>query len=317
MRVTERWKERKFGRKLGSDGITVSYTAERVWDVDGVTNELDAIDAVAEASIGAGYDTRAGLSVVGNDAQEEHKGLWAVRAQYATNPNSGDTGGSGGESSVSFLWEDSGEDFATDADIFGNPLLNSALDPFDGGWNRAVSTGFYTVFLIQPYFDAQEAARYRNRVMDDELVTPFGTFAPLESKCLSIRPTSEVLPKQNRIKVAFRFEIRAKSEWPEMPSTMSPWDISFIDQGTHGWADDNKVYDIIGPNNPFTLKSALLNGKGIPFDSSSAKLYGNKTPKEIDTPAGALIQDRPKCKMLYYYGCLRAKAADLNLPKSL
>lgn len=313
MAYTERWKERKFGRSIDDKGV-LSFTAERVWDVDGVTNERDAVDAVPDAAIGAGHDTIADLTVSSHDGVEERKGLWAVRARYTGTALEGDDGGSGGEPTVTFSWEDGTDSFQTDTDIFGNPLVNSALDPFEGGAQRQVSTGFYTVTINQPFFDAKEAAQYRGKVFDDELVTPFGTFAPLESRCISILPTQPVFPKQTIIKVAFRIEIRLKSEWPEMPGTMSPWDLPFVDQGEHGWGDDDKAHNIVAPVYPFDTKSARLNGKGIPFDSGDAILQNKTTTKEIETPPGATIQDRSKCKILYYFGCHRAQSAGLQLP---
>ena len=316
MGYTERWKERKFGRSADDKGV-VSFIGERVWDVDSVTNERDAIDAVPDAAIGAGHDTVADLSVNANSAVEERKGLWAVKAQYVGSNPQGDDGNSGGEPPVAFEWEDGNESFQTDTDIFGNPLVNSALDPFEGGAQRNISTGIYTVTINQPFFDAKEAASYQGKVFDDELVTPFGTFAPLESKCISIRPIQPVFPHISIIKVQFRIEIRLKDNWPKMPETMSPWDFSYVDQGVHGWGDDNKAHNIVAPVFPFDPKSARLNGKGIPFDSADAILQNKTNTKEIEKPPGATIQERTKCIMLYYFACHRAKSAGLQLPSRI
>lgn len=316
MAVTERWKERKYGRSIDDKGV-MSFTAELTWDTDGPTTESEAIDSVPEAAIGAGHPRSGDLVVSSNGATEERKGLWAVRATYTTNPQ-GDGGSNGGEPTVTFEWEDGTESFQTDTDIFGNALVNSALDPFEGGGTREVDTGTYTVTINQPFFDAKEAAKYRGKVFDDELVTPFGTFAPLESKCTSIRPVTSVIPKQTLIKVAFRIEIRPKDNWPKMPETMSPWDFSFVDQGVHGWSDAGKAVQIVEPENPLSYKSALLNGEGIPLDPTSSILYRKATPKGLGaSPTGSTIQERTKCKVLYYFARHRAQSAALNLPSRI
>jgi hypothetical protein len=314
MGITERWKGvERLKRSIDDKGV-ITYTGQRVWDVDSVTNEVDAIDAVVDAALGSGHPLSGLMTVSSNSANEERKGLWAVTANYTTIPPNNGTGGE--FDAPEFDWEEGNETFQADTDIFGNPLVNSALDAYEGGYPRSIPTGFYVVTMDQPFFDAKQAASFRGVVFDDELVTPYGTFDKLETRCISIRPKETLKHGQKKQKVIYRIEVRLKAVWPEMPKEMSPFDISFVDQGAHGWANDGKAYDIVSAVTPFDKRTARLNGDGTPFDSNESKLWNNKTAKAIDAPSGATVQDHVKCKKLFYFGCPRAQCAALNLPKT-
>lgn len=321
MAVTERWKERPYGSTIDKDG-NVTWTATRVFDVDGVTTEDEAIAAVPDAAYGSGHPRNNELTVSSQSALEERKGLWAVRVGYKSDPLAGDTGqGTPLIRPPQFRFEKGSITVDVDTEILGSPRLNSALDPFDP-FPRTIKTRFYTVTMDAPFFEDNLAELYENAINDDEFATPFGTFKPLEVMCTGIAPVGDVLLTERKVRVAYEFEIRRLSAYPKMPANVSPFDDIQIDQGFHSWVvvtgETPQPCDLRlkGSLQPVTTP-VRLNADGTPIDQTSIVGLPKGTFKSPPAaPNGATFFDSGNCKRVAYQQYPRVAFKGLNLPNS-
>jgi len=192
---------------------------------------------------------------------------------------------------------------AVDADADGNPITNSAGDPFDPPPEKEFGERGFSIFRYEKSYDLLLAESFEDSV-NDAAVTLLGRykFRPLQLKFDSYLPTGRVAYDATEIEMEYRFSIR-RDQVPN--AKVSPWDWRLIDQGRAGWGQDSNGKLI---RQPFTFKktnqsggvdqvteNVLLNGFGVPVDTDSYRVgAGRLTANANPRPLPAAIVERAK-----------------------
>lgn len=324
MAVTLRWSRRRYQRQTADDGTT-TYAATLVWEVDGVTSEDEAINAVPEAAEGAAHPRNNSLIVSTAAAEEPRKGLWEVTAQYAWRPPVGGPGGPPtgpilGKPRFSFVERSISAAFDIDDD--GNTVCNSAKDAVNPPDEKELTVFDYTVVIDELFYDAEFARPFFNTVNEDVLVTPFGSFPPLSAQCKTIIPAEVWIPGMQKIKVAYKLEVRDRSQYPGIPDSMSPFDSRMLDQGINAYYEDVEgnllKAQIHSRQHGPVSEPVRLNGSGAPFDFKSYKVgKAIKTAVSVEPPPGAIVVRLADAAYLYWKKYPRKAFGELGLPTGL
>lgn len=325
MSVKKSWKSLPLTNTKQGTGAsaTIKKTIREAWTVDDVADRTAAIEAVPEAALGQGHWEDGNAVVVRNDGVMEKWGLWLVTADYETPDEEDDTttGGEGDDGVYDppgWDWEDGNASVEVDTDIHGNPLLNSSLDAFDPPDTRDIATGFFTVttHVSAASFTAEGNSEVRNKVNNDSLTTPYGTFQPLEVRCVGRGPTESFVKGMKKIHLLARFEVRLLSDWPTLPEGISPFDHEFLDVGLRGWYQDSAttlpdIFRAKSATSPVS-EAIRLDGTGKPFAADQFKVGNNRDPEEAPAPpAGVKIQSIDNAVKLYYEKYHRAALGGL------
>lgn len=326
MPALEDWSKRRLNRELRDNGII--YSAERGWTVprSEAADEVAAVDAVEEAAIGEGHPQNPELTVRRSFAVPRGLTMWDVMAVYEMDQaSSTDTPPFGALVRAEVEFSEGRDSFPTDVDIHGNPLLNTAFDPFEGGGTRNAKTRVLTYYIDEPFYDAATAATYDEAVNDDVFETPFGTFQPGEVQCVSIVPEGRFIIGNNRsnVKVRYVFDVRLLAKWPTLPEGVSPFDYRFMDQGPRAFYTDGggnlAKYQMRDRYSISSASSFRLNGLGNPIDPDNVRADGGgvtPAPQAVG-PAGSTTQIGDNAVFVYYEACPRKSFAALALPTSL
>ncbi len=119
--------------------------------------------------------------------QEDGDGLgWLVVVEYG--PYSSLWAGGGPTQNplmqpIDVEWDWRTQEIVADIDVDGNPILNTAFDPFDPPLMEDDPRPLLTVVRNEPTFNVAQAIQYRNAVNSDA----FGGFDPLFARCLPIK----------------------------------------------------------------------------------------------------------------------------------
>ena len=268
--------------------------AHRTFVAPGYTTATDAINAVtAKFAIRYGsalsspkitdpnmYVAMGGVSVKTLDGPT----TWQVDVEYAYLANTYSTGQDGPPLERPTEWDitpglDSVE---VDADIFGNPIANSAGIPFPKR-QKTIRTLFIRATRYYPNFSIATALKYMNKINASPVrIKSLGTVGWGAIKCTMIAPVGKIILDQlSPIQVVHEFEVRnvLVSGEAREPGFM----LVEIDKGGSGWymkggkycqgdfsiPDPKTVTDVLPYGTDYITKSGetLLNGDGYPIFS--------------------------------------------------
>jgi len=325
---TEIWSERNQTRSVNEDG-SPNWSATRAWDVVDTTKEDEAINAVAEAALDAPHDRNPILKVKTNKADRSGFNSFKVTATYEIPKNGeshsekGEGGGDPGNSGSplftppNYDFNESEESFATDRDIDGNPIVNSATEAFEGGATQVIKIYTYTITLNQPYYDANQAAEYLNTVNSGVFTTPFGAFQKGEVKFSSVVPVEPFVKTAKFVRCAYSFKILLRAFFVGMPADASPWDARFLDQGTNAFGakagGGKELGKIQTKARADVQRDIRLNGKGAPIDADNYFVFtsaGLGAGVDNIIPPGARVETKGAggiFAVFFWYRLLREK----------
>lgn len=237
------------------------------------------------------------------EVRPDRKGiiLWHVLVTYAV-PEDGnrhpgknsDDSGDPTRKPTEWDWDDGVEMEEFDRDIEGNPIVNSALDPFSTPAQATTQTLVIVAYRWYTSFDVERSQLYRNTVNEDDW-RPSGTLFGGRSipagtaKCVSIRPTARLTSNARYVEVMHRFELRADG-----------WKYRVMDQGRRMNAVSNNVGTVqpivlVQPPKAPISQDVRLDGSGRPLERNTYEpLLGAVDPQNNRPgPRGAEIERFP------------------------
>jgi hypothetical protein len=152
-----------------------------------------------------------------------------------------------------------------DRDIWGNPLTNSAIQPFKTKFTDKVTTIFYVYTRWEPNYNGPQAIAYANKINSDRVELPgFGWIEPDQGLIAPPEMLDEINRYDEATQVRYTIELREDG-----------FRARFLDQGTEGWSTSGGTR-VQGPF--FTLggeqvsTDVLLDGKGKPIHPERYKI---------------------------------------------
>lgn len=272
--ATERWADRQLTKT--KDG----WTAVRAWDVIDCDDEFQAVSVVGVVR-GQGHPLSSAMTCKQIDSTAVSPTFYSVRATYSSQTD-GDTGGGGAESAATIHWETVTNSEPVDRDADGNPITNSALDPFDPPLTRDFNDKVLVVTRAEPFYDPIAKGVWENTVNNGP-VTFMGIAFPAESlRCLSIQPGREYSDADTSVLVEYRFLYRRDLQKARV-----------LDQGFGAWFTSNNTQtkgELYTGQGTQVTKPKLLNGKGKPLDVT-LKVERKYDPVELGaSPVGAEVE---------------------------
>lgn len=158
---------------------------------------------------------------------------------------------------------------STDTDALGNPLLNSAGDPFGQSVQGSYNSYIVEAARNEAAFDPAIAVSYHNKLNQATFQLAGKTINPGEALCTGIYPTSAYTLQDPYVEVTYSFEIRERltlRDGTRVPAFV----YRLLDQGRQAWiAEDDKKVGIYLRNgkkpNPAPVQSDILLDNGAPI----------------------------------------------------
>ncbi len=208
-----------------------------------------------------------------------------------------------------------------DRDIDGNPIINSAGDPFDPPVQTDFTTLAFRIIRTESApFNAAKALSFMGCVNDGSCTIAGMTFTDGQLLCKVIGPIAEVTSKSTRIDIGYDFEAHQEG-----------WDARVLDQGFRSFSSNtggtaggrgggpSEIYnppDPTKPNsiNPVQISTPVrLNGKGKPILAAFQDRYGDPLIEGTAEPAGAKLEKTADAVFLIWKIRPRANFNNLGL----
>lgn len=211
---TEDWSKQKLVK------AAAGWTADREFQVLGATSETTALAATAlygGAAMPAINDAHPSSGVLKCDsvsAEQTGFKFWVVKAHYSIPKDGQDHGGPGSQDDPLLVpprikWDFGSTSEPIDRDINGNPIVNSAGDPFQQSPTREFTTLFLVYTRNEPFFNVQTALLYRNKTNSTDMyIAGAGTVTAGQMICRDISPASDYTADATFVPVTYKFELR-------------------------------------------------------------------------------------------------------------
>ncbi len=267
----------------GGDG------AQKAWTVKGALSVSHARIAddgtIRIPRRGDVHPTNPGIWAGKPDAKRIGFNLYEVTVTYSNDRGSTSDDTDPLSEPPEYEWSIGLQSVEIDADIDGNPFLNSARSALDQNPTSTVTQIYLTISRNLPYFDVQRAIRFTNSVNNAELAIPMaGTVKEGQVKCLAIVPAGKYTRDSEYITEIARFEIA------EFDQSM----LRFMDLGFHGVVEDNGEPKDLGdaPAGGFKLNGlgGVLPKQGITGGDNQGS---SNVPGFPGPPTGATIEKYP------------------------
>lgn len=271
--------------------VSLSYgvSATLSWDVN-ADNEAQALSAV-NVSVGSTHPKDSNL-IASAPVVRTNGGpkVFIVTVSYA---KAGDSQAQDPDK-PSVQWSRNVTREQVDRDAEGNPILNSAGDPFDPPPERDFGERSFSIFRQESVYDLDLAERFEDTV-NDGTVTFLGkyTFRDGQLKLDSYLPVSRFPFDAVRVEMEYRFSFRRDG-----------WDYRIIDQGRNGFyskdGDITKAPIYAGDGTQIS-SDTLLDGGGSPLDDTLrvGKTGGNPV-SATNPPVGATVERGDAAAFLKY-----------------
>jgi hypothetical protein len=302
--VTKQW---------SSESLTPGEAAAEVYEVLGAVTARQAIDAAGVPRSGTQHPQDRLLISKKPQAQRmtpsgstTNGGYWHVRVSYVA-ADSEEGKENENEDPLKRLptydWRIGLQGEPFDRDIKGNPIVNSAREPFSTPPNFDVMTLSLLVTRNERGYDIDKAFFFHNAVNSDEWVVPGTrqTVKPGQARCLGIRPAGEFNLAQTFVSIQYEFEFRGDG-----------FDLRIMDQGPRAAAESAtgaaNIIDVLGEQ---VTSDVLLNGHGQPIKTGYT--VAGSAFSYIDPPKGAVIEATPDAVFLKYERNPRRPFAQMGL----
>lgn len=291
--ATELWSTRRSSR-----GKDLQWTALREFDIIGADNESDCYTATILLS----DMPNTGSVPVQNEAHPLYPRLLAENVSVSavglnlyrltvaySIPVNGSTHSEDDDKlsqPVRWQWLRSNIDEQVDRDFFGNPLVNSAREPFSDPATRTFTRRILELRRYEPFYDVAKAEAFENTVNNAVFTIP-GLIAigARKARCNIIVPTQEYKIGDSVIDVSYQFEIRPDG-----------WRTRQLDQGfnAHVGEGNDELQPLYFANGERITLPALFNGRGVPLNT--ALLAGSHInpvaqASYTEPPAGAELEE--------------------------
>lgn len=243
-----------------------------VWTADSVASESAAFTAVnsyviSTEGVAAGINIKAPhpdtsyMQVVGTSTTElAPNNYFQVEVTYET-PTSNNTGGNPFQSPGKYEWANVTETVQIEEDIDGNPIVNSALDPYDQPPTITETFKQLTITRNEPYFNLQQSIAYEGKVNSDTVYLQgvgAGKLTAGQIKCISILPNGPLDLDDNFVSVSYVFWIREDG-----------FQLRRMDIGYRQFvAGDEKSKPIQDQNGDDITTPVPLNGEGLQYGNT-------------------------------------------------
>lgn len=211
---TESWSQ-PFSDTLDSREVRIAFHV-----VDD-TNPLTAVTYKSSTNATTGVPFPSKGDVWANDTRYRLHSLSAPEfkgPRYAVVTGSYKTGPFGGTeeeddpfaSPTRYRWRPVSQSAQRDTDADGNPILNSAGDPFSNPVQGFLNTYIVEATRNEPAFNSPMAVQSQNTVNADSFTLAGNTIQPGEALCTGIFPSSAYTLSQEYVEVTYQFEIRER-----------------------------------------------------------------------------------------------------------
>lgn len=205
---------------------------------------------------------------------------YVVTVGYSRDKATEETGGNPLSEPARYRWTVRNESIEIDTDINGNPILNSAFDPFGQPATGEQEYIHLTVTKNVPTFDVKQAIEFVNSTNDAPVIIPgAGEVNTNNLYCTSIAPTGDYSLEVDYVNVAYDFDV----------ADADLGIVRILDQGFNAVQKageaPKKVPDLTEP--------VLLDGLGHVFPN---KIEGVQDGGDIQggtTPPGATVEAVP------------------------
>lgn len=294
--VTERWSAREFSR--GS-------LARRVFDVTGVSDEAEALSALASAgvAVATGHPLDATLRIPPGGLVVRRDGVrvYVITANYEAT-----TIGEQPPDLLAQKWRVSVKpvkiEDAVEKDREGRPLTNSFGDPFDQSMTKPGTELQITMWRWESTYEIAKHLAYAGKYNSDSVVLPkLGTAAPGELLVDSIELAEEVGADDGAVPV--QYNLRARPKIIASSGTYHGFHRRIMDVGMRGANADGFApitYKTGSNKGEAVTQPVRLDGNGQPLDSTNFDVGGkaavpavltNPVPKDVADDAVFLLFD--------------------------
>lgn len=185
------------------------------------------------------------------------------------------------------------ETVAIEEDVDGNPIVNSAGNPFESPPTKVITYKEMVVTRNESFFNLAQSNEFERKVNNAPVrLWGFGLIAAGKMICLSILPENDITPEATIIRVQYRFQIKFEGA--------APHQLRLLDLGYNSLIDvdgTTKQVPIRDANKVVIQSPVLLNGSGAPYSPSQYNIGG--TPAN-ETPDGAITDDTGTAVFLRY-----------------
>lgn len=287
-RSSEMWSRRSLTKD--PDG----WSATRVFQVTGATSETNALAATPLdgsdriPGVNDGHPENFRLKAKTITPKREGIDYYVVTVEYVI-PELGAFDRDAAEDplgrELTIEFQNANRTEPVDRDVFGNPIVNSALEAFSPPPSRNFAYEIVTIKRNEPYYDRERLKPFLNRINDKKFVVKGRLIGEAGTvKVKNISPVSEIKDSDEFVRMAYVFEVQDDG-----------FGARFMDQGFRRWLeaseeegapDQDGFYPIVDEQTgqPPT-RPVLLNGFGarliIPLDAYRDSNTPNRLPPEV------------------------------------
>ena len=289
----------RFTNATGVREISGNWTGVRAWDVIGMTAS-DPIDQAINATgvlVGSPYPNTTSLVCKQIGVTENKLTMMTVVANYgistivANDPNPL-------LRAPVISWKRSRQSLPVDTDINGNPILNSATDAFRSNSSRNFNIKFLTFKRWESSYNQSLADAFDNAVNSDSFTIQGITYSPGQAQLVSYVPIEEYQETARFVHVCYELEIRTPSgSGLTALQQRHPFQRRLMDQGLRGiYQDPNNSntktlgnFFLGGSGGQQCNRDVLLNGQGVPIDSTIVVTQAGYTAQTQTLPSTVLV----------------------------
>lgn len=291
--ATERWSPRRSSR-----GADLRWSALREFDVINADTEADCYTAAITLSdlpntgvipvMNEQHPLYQRLLVDNVSVATAGLGLFRVTVSYSI-PLNGSTHNEDDDKlsqPVRWRWLRSNIDEQVDRDYLGNPIVNSAREPFSEPATRTFTRRILELRRYEPFYDVGKAEAFENTVNNATFTIPgLIVFGARAVRCNLIVPTEEYKVGDTVIDVSYQFEVRQDG-----------WRSRHLDQGFNvhvGDSGGDELQPLYFENGERITMPALLDGRGKAINETLlAGSHKNPVTQVAyeDPPTGAQVE---------------------------
>jgi hypothetical protein len=268
--VSEKW-----SGKTKTRATQNGDTAQRIFTVVGAVSDDDAMNNTPVA-VGSLYGSGSYLTCSSITCRDISIGIFEVTCSFSI-----------GNFTLSqnpltlpwkYDWKNVTIEPQIDRDKDGNPITNSARQPFSTPPTKTINYKSLRIIRNEAFYNYSTYKTYENCVNSDTitLLQPNGqtsTFAPGEMKCTGIEPAQAYTQKDQYVTIVVSLEVYDTT----VISTTDPFQLHVLDQGSSGfWSNGGTITkaniwtapSLNSTKGEQVASDVQLNGYGLPVDTT-------------------------------------------------
>jgi len=169
---------------------------------------------------------------------------------------------------VRYRWRPITQGEPTDIDIDGNPIINSAGDPFANPVQGFLNSYILEATRNEAGFNQQQAVMFQNAINSTAIQFGGSTIEAGEAKCTGIYPANDFTLVDEYVPVTYQFEIRERLTLGD-GRRITSFVHRILDQGRQAWLYDGSKVPIYNRNgtiaNPTPVTRDVPLDRGVPI----------------------------------------------------